>query len=88
MENNGIIFGDDYWISDVKKAVDEFAEEQKLLVHNNHPFWFVEKKLNLSKAFFWYDKHLNTVPNRGVKFDAFPKYYLVLNTLVRTRIHV
>jgi predicted O-methyltransferase YrrM len=44
LENNGIIFGDDYWISDVKRAVDEFAEEQKLLVHNNHPFWFIEKE--------------------------------------------
>jgi len=46
LENNGIIFGDDYWISDVKRAVDEFAEEQKLLVHKDSPFWFFEKEPN------------------------------------------
>lgn len=52
LKNKGTIFGDDYWISDVRKAVDEFATEEKLSIQNHHPFWLIEKKSNQTKVMF------------------------------------
>lgn len=40
LKNGGTIFGDDYWISDVKKAVNEFAEEEKVIVQKSLKNWY------------------------------------------------
>ena len=49
LNENGIMFGDDYWISDVRNAVNEFVSEKKIhlefhLETNGLPiFWLLRK---------------------------------------------
>lgn len=43
LNNGGILFGDDYWIVDVKNAVDEFCVANKLQMKKEMPFWLIMK---------------------------------------------
>lgn len=46
VEPGGVLFGDDYWIEDVKKAVDEFVAEHKLNLQTQHPHWILHKPID------------------------------------------
>ncbi len=47
LENDGIMFGDDFWITPVRQAVEEFASENKMSLYKSrisHAIWYLEKK--------------------------------------------
>jgi hypothetical protein len=45
VKGHGILCGDDYyWKDDLKRAVDLFAEENNLVVHDMGWFWYYEEK--------------------------------------------
>ena len=47
LENDGIMFGDDFWITPVRQAVEEFASENKMSMCKSrisHAIWYLEKK--------------------------------------------
>ena len=43
LEPGGVLFGDDYWIGDVQRAVDEFVAVHGLTLQAEHPYWLVYK---------------------------------------------
>jgi predicted O-methyltransferase YrrM len=43
LQDNGILFGDDYWIDDVKAAAQKFAQENNLKLHHDNINFFFEK---------------------------------------------
>jgi len=43
LENDGVIFGDDYDTPDVKKAVDNFMDSKSLKIEINKNFWKIKK---------------------------------------------
>jgi hypothetical protein len=39
----GMMFGDDYWIDDIRRAVADFAKKRKLTIESNDRFWILRK---------------------------------------------
>jgi hypothetical protein len=46
LSDNGILFGDDYWIDDVKDAAQNFAQQNNLKLHHDTINFFFEKRSN------------------------------------------
>lgn len=38
-----MMFGDDYWIDDIRRAVADFAKKRKLTIESNDRFWILRK---------------------------------------------
>jgi hypothetical protein len=46
LDENAIMFGDDFWITPVRKAVEEFVDKKNLKLHRSsvsHAIWYVQK---------------------------------------------
>jgi hypothetical protein len=43
VSRGGIMFGDDYWIDDIRRAVSDFSISKRIKIESNDRFWILKK---------------------------------------------